>query len=698
MGKLRVYQLARKLGMTTRELLQELEELGIPMKSHMSYIDEETVSLLMELFEEEEKSEKATRAEKKEKKKKEAEEREEPEEKRPRKKENVVYIESDEELKLDKFAQKIGKSQTQIIQDLFVKKGVPLKPNQKLEDGILKIIEEVYNTKIIFKGQEVAKESEKEEEDDYERLEKYFENIYKEKEKELVFRPPIVTVMGHVDHGKTTLLDYIRKTNVAEKEEGRITQSIGAYQVVVNGKKITFIDTPGHEVFTEMRARGARATDIVVLVVAADDGVMPQTIEAYNHAKSAGVPVIVAINKIDKPNANVDKTKQDIVEKLGLVPEDWGGDTITVPISAKKGTGVEELLEMILLLAEMKEIKCYPKPPARAVIIESKLDKNLGPVANVIVKDGVLKVGDYVVAGHTYGKVRALIDDRGRRVKEAEPSKPVMVLGFEEVPDPHSVLYVVKDRETAERIAKRQKEKLEKRKRTTRRHVRLEDLFKMMEEKEKKVLNLVVKADTQGSVAALRNAIEKLKTEEIDINIVHMGVGAVNASDVMLAAATDAVVLGFRVKADSKARKQADVEGVQLKLYSVIYKLIDDLKKALEGILEPEEVEEYSGRGEIRKVFKISNVGKVAGVQLTEGFVERSGFVRIYRQGSLIFEGKLESLKHYKDDVSRVEAPQECGMKFEGFDNIKEGDELEFYMVKKVPKKLRFISEEKSEK
>ena len=698
MGKIRVYQLARKLGMTTRELLRELEELGIPMKSHMSYIDEETVGLLMELFEEEEKSEKATKVERKEKKKKEVEEKEEFEEKKPKKEKKVVCIENDEELKLDKFAQKIGKSQTQIIQDLFVKKGVPLKPGQRLENGILRIIEEVYDIKISYKDHEITKEEKENEEDDYEKLEKYFENIYKEKENELVLRPPIVTVMGHVDHGKTTLLDYIRKTNIAEKEEGRITQSIGAYQVVVNGKKITFIDTPGHEVFTEMRARGAQVTDIVVLVVAADDGVMPQTIEAYNHAKSAGVPVIVAINKIDKPNANVDKTKQDIVEKLGLVPEDWGGDTITVPISAKKGIGVEDLLEMILLLAEMKEIKCYPKPPARAVIIESKLDKNLGPVANAIVKDGILKVGDYVVAGHTFGRVRALIDDRGKRIKEAEPSKPVMVLGFEEVPDPHSVLYVVKNRETAERIAKKQKEKLEKRKRAARRHVRLEDLFKMMEEKEKKVLNLVIKADTQGSAAALRNAIEKLRTEEIDINIVHMGVGAVNASDVMLAAATDAVVLGFRVKADSKARKQAEVEGVQLKLYSVIYKLIDDLKKALEGMLEPEEVEEYSGRGEIRKVFKISKVGKIAGVQLTDGFVERSGFVRIYRQGSLIFEGKLESLKHYKDDVSRVDAPQECGMKFEGFDDIKEGDELEFYVIRKVPKKLTFISEEESGK
>ncbi len=692
MGKIRVYQLARKLGMTTRELLQELEELGIPMKSHMSYIDEETVSLLLELYEteEEEKEEKPAKVSQKERKKAEMEEEEEVKEKKKR----VITIESEDELKLDVFAQKIGRTQTQIIQDMFVKKGIPLKPGQKLEKGMLKILEELYGMKVEFKE---AAQAVEEEEDELEKLEGYFRRLYEEKKEELVSRPPIVTVMGHVDHGKTTLLDKIRKTRVAEKEEGGITQSIGAYQVEVDGKKITFIDTPGHEVFTEMRARGAQVTDIVVLVVAADDGVMPQTVEAYDHAKSAGVPVIVAINKIDKPNANVEKTKQDLVNKLGLVPEDWGGDTITVPISAKQGIGIDELLEMILLVAEMQEIKCYPKPPARAVVIESKLDKNLGPVANAIVKDGVLKVGDYVVAGHTFGRVRAMIDDKGKRVKEADPSKPVMVLGFEEVPDAHSMLYVVRDRETAERIARKQKEKLQAQKRAKRRHIRLEDLFKMMEEKEKKVLNLVIKADTQGSVAALRNAIEKLRAEEIDVNIVHAGVGTVNASDVMLAAATDAVVLGFRVKADSKARKQAELEGVQMKLYSVIYKLIDELKKALEGMLEPEEVEEYTGRGEIRKVFKISKVGKVAGVQVVDGLVDRSGFVRIFRNGQMIFEGRLESLKHYKEDVARIEAPQECGMKFEGFDDIKEGDELEFYIIKKVPKKLTFVSEDQGE-
>ncbi len=686
---MRVYELARKLGMSTRDLLRELEDLGIPMKSHMSYIDEDMVNLIIEYFEEEETEKskpKTSKVSKKDKRRSEMEDMEEIKEKKRKK----IVLQEDDDLKLDVISKKLGKSQTQVIQDMFVKKGIPLKPGQKLEESMIEMIADMYDMDVEYRV------SEMEEEEELRKLEMYFEEIYRSKKDELVPRPPIVTVMGHVDHGKTTLLDRIRKTRVAEKEEGGITQSIGAYQVEINGKKITFIDTPGHEVFTEMRARGAQATDIVVLVVAADDGVKPQTVEAYDHAKSAKVPIIVAINKIDKPNANIEKTKQDLAKKLGLIPEDWGGDTVMVPISAKMGWGIDELLEMILLVSEMQEIKCYPHPPARAVIIESKLDKNLGPVANVIVKDGVLKVGDHVVAGHTFGKVRAMFDDKGKRVKEAEPSKPVMVLGFEEIPDAHSMLYTVKDRQTAERIAQKQKEKLEARKRGSRRHMRLEDLLKMLEEKKSKILNLVIKADTNGSVAALRNAIEKLRTEEIDINIVHAGVGEVTASDVMLAAATDGIILGFRVKANPQARKQAELEGVQLKLYSVIYKLIEDLKMALEGMLEPEEVEEFVGRGEIKKVFKISKVGKIAGVQMTDGYVEKSGFVRIYRNGNMVFEGKIESLKHYKEDAERIEAPQECGIKFQGFDDIKEGDELEFYVLRKIPRKPTFVSEKKT--
>ncbi|RKX49916.1 MAG: translation initiation factor IF-2 [Thermotogae bacterium] len=683
MARLRVYELAKKLNMTPKELLQELEDLGLSVKSHMSYIDEETVNLILELFEE--KEEKPRKAHKPSKK-----DMERLEEKVEEEVKEITLNET--ELKLNVLAQKIGIPQNKVIQDMFVKKGIALRPGQILDKKQAEDIAIEYGFLVNFEKAE--KVVVKEEEDEFKKLEECFKKLYEERKGDLVTRPPIVTVMGHVDHGKTTLLDKIRKTRVAEKEEGGITQSIGAYQVEVDGKKITFIDTPGHEVFTEMRARGAQVTDIVVLVVAADDGVMPQTIEAYDHAKSAGVPIIVAINKIDKPNANVDKTKQELVEKLNLIPEDWGGDTIMVPISAKTGQGIDELLEMILLVAEMQEIKCYPEGPARAVIIETKHDKKTGPVASIIVKDGVLKVGDFVVVSNTYGKVRVLIDDRGRRVKEAHPSQPVMILGFEEVPDPHSMLYVVSNLETARSIVEKRKEIMEQQK-VSRRHMKLEDLLKIMEEKEQKILNLVLKADTYGSVAALKNAIGKLKTKEIRINIVHAGIGAITTSDIMLASATDGIVLGFRVRPDSQARKLAEEESVEVRTYTVIYKLIDDLKKALEGMLEPEEAEEIIGRGIVKKVFKIAKVGRVAGVQILEGKVDRKGLVRIYRNDQLIFEGKIESLKHYQEDADVIEAPKECGIKFAGFEDINENDELEFYIIKKIPRKLTFVEEEK---
>lgn len=682
MARLRVYELAKKLNMTPKELLQELEDLGLSVKSHMSYIDEETVNLILELFEE--KEEKPRKSHKPSKKDMEMLEE--------KVKEEVKEITLDEtEIKLDILARRMGIPQNKIIQDMFVKKGIALKPGQILDEKQAEDIAIEYGFLINFK--KVEKVTVEEEEDEFKKLEEYFKKLYEEKKDELVSRPPIVTVMGHVDHGKTTLLDKIRKTRIAEREEGGITQSIGAYQVKINGKKITFIDTPGHEVFTEMRARGAQVTDIVVLVVAADDGVMPQTIEAYNHAKSANVPIIVAINKIDKPNANVDKTKQELVEKLNLIPEDWGGDTITVPISAKTGQGIDELLEMILLVAEMQEIKCYPTGFARAVIIESKLDKKTGPVASIIIKDGILKVGDFVVVSNTYGRVRVLIDDKGRRIKEAYPSQPVMILGFEEVPDPHSMLYVVSDLEVARSIVEKRKEIMEQRK-ASKRHMKLEDLLKIMEEKKQKILNLILKSDTYGSVAALKNAISKLKTKEIKVNVVHAGIGAITTSDIMLASATDGIVLGFRVRPDSQARKLAEEEGVEVRTYTVIYKLIDDLKKALEGMLEPEETEEIIGRGLIKKVFKIAKVGRIAGVQILEGKVNKNGFVRIYRNNQLIFEGKIESLKHYQEDVEEIGAPKECGIKFAGFEDINENDELEFFIVKKIPKKLTFVEEE----
>lgn len=696
MARLRVYELARQLEMDTRELMKELHELGIEIKSHMSYIDEETVNLLLEMYGTQEEEEELIE---------EYEEYEEIDEEvngkhfknkegsleklQTIKKKNSIKI-TEEDLKLDKFAEKIGVPQNKIIQDFFMK-GEILKPGQSLNLQLAKKIAKMYDVRISFETEE------KEEviENPLIEIEKYFEEKYKNPEN-LKERPPVVTVMGHVDHGKTTLLDYIRNTRVAEREEGGITQSIGAYQVEVNGKKITFIDTPGHEIFTEMRARGAQATDIVVLVVAADDGVMPQTIEAYNHAKSANVPIIVAINKIDKPNANVEKTKQELVNKLNLIPEEWGGDTIVVPISAKKGQNVDTLLEMILLVAEMQEIKGIPDGPVRAVTIESKLDKGFGPVANVIIKDGILKIGDYIISGKVMGKVKALVNDQGKRIKEAGPSTPVMIVGFEELPDSHGIVYSVDSLDKAREISEKIRE-IEQKELRRKRHMKLEEILKMMEQSERKELRLVLKADTQGSLMALSGAINKLRSEEISINIIHSGVGSITVSDVMLATASDAIILGFRVKADSQARKMAEAEGIQIKTYTIVYKLIEELQAALEGMLEPEEIEEITGRGEIKKVFKIKKVGSIAGVQMIEGYVEKDGLVKVYRSGKLVYEGKIESLKHYQQDVKRVDAPQECGIKLENFDDIKEGDELEFSVLKKVARKLTF-EEDKGEK
>lgn len=684
MARLRVYELAKQLDMDTKELLHELEELGIEVKSHMSYIDEETVNILLDIYKEtldEEEELTLTKS------------REPVKEKVETKKPPVHITEAD--LKLDKFAEKIKVPQNRIIQDFFMK-GEVLRPGQAISVSLAKKIAKMYDVRLTFEEEETSVKDVVKLENPLDELKRKFTEIYENNKDKLVNRPPVVTVMGHVDHGKTTLLDHIRKTRIAEKEEGGITQSIGAYQVIVNGKKITFIDTPGHEVFTEMRARGAQATDIVVLVVAADDGVMPQTIEAYNHAKSANVPIIVAINKIDKPNANVDLTKQDLVTKLNLIPEDWGGDTIVVPISARNGINIDTLLEMILLVAEMQDIRCIPDSPVRAVTIETRLDKGYGPVANAVVKDGVLKVGDYVVAGKVYGKVKALIDDKGRRIKEAEPSTPVMIVGFEELPDPHSIIYVVDSKEEAIEIVEKIKE-IEARELRKKRQIKLEEILKKMQETEKKEVKLILKADTVGSLQALQNAIAKLRTNEVDIDVVHAAVGAINSSDVMLASASEAVILGFRVKADNQASKLAETEGVQIKTYTIIYKLLEELKAALEGMLEPEEVEEKTGTGEIKKVFKIHKVGNIAGVQMYDGYVEKNGFVRIYRNGALVFEGKLESLKHYQQDVNKVSAPQECGIKFLNFDDIKEGDELEFYIIKKVPRKLTTVTEQKPE-
>jgi translation initiation factor IF-2 len=499
----------------------------------------------------------------------------------------------------------------------------------------------------------------------------------------LIPRPPVVTVMGHVDHGKTSLLDAIRKTHVTAHEAGGITQHIGAYQVICQGKKIVFLDTPGHEAFTAMRARGAQVTDIAILVVAADDGVMPQTIEAINHAKSAKVPIIIAINKMDRPGANPDRVKQQLSEH-GIIPEDWGGDIITVPVSAHQKTGISDLLEMILLVAEMQELKANPNRMAYGTIIEARLDKGRGPVATVLVQKGTLRIGDSIVAGTAYGKVRAMINDRGEKVKKAEPSTPVEVLGLGDVPAAGDVLAAVEEkiaRAVAEkRIAKKRTDEL-----VQSQKVSLDDLFKQIQEGNIKDLNIVIKADVQGSVEALRQSLLALNTnnKEVRVSVVHAGVGAINESDVLLASASNALIIGFNVRPDANARKAAETEKIDLRTYRVIYEAINDVEAAMTGMLAPEYKESVIGRAEIRKVFTI-NKNVVAGAYVQEGKVTSSAQIRIIRDGIVVHEGNLESLRRFKDDVKEVASGYECGLSIDKFRDIKEGDIVEAFVMEEV--------------
>jgi translation initiation factor IF-2 len=502
----------------------------------------------------------------------------------------------------------------------------------------------------------------------------------------LVPRPPVVTIMGHVDHGKTTLLDSIRETKVTATEAGGITQHIGAYQIEYNGKLITFLDTPGHEAFTAIRARGARVTDIAVLVVAANDGVMPQTVEAINHAKAAEVPIIVAINKMDLAAANPDRVKQELTEH-GLVVEEWGGDTIAVPISALRGEGIEDLLEMILLVAEVEDVKADPDCPARGTVIDAKLDRGRGPVATVLISQGTLRVGDAFVVGNYCGRVRALINDQGEQIKEATPSTPVEVLGISDVPQAGDAFVVVKDEQTARQVAgiQQQKQREKELSRTTR--VTLDDLYRKIQEGEVKELNLVIKADVQGSAEAVRSALEKLSTDEVRVNVIHQAVGAISESDVLLATASNAVIIGFNVRPEPNARKAAERDGVDIRVYRVIYNLLDDVKAAMEGLLDPEFKEEVLGRAEVRQTFKVPG-GVVAGCYVLDGKITRAAEVRVLRDNVIVHEGKIASLRRFKDDVREVAHGYECGIGLERFNDIKEGDVLEAFIMVKVERSL----------
>lgn len=515
------------------------------------------------------------------------------------------------------------------------------------------------------------------------------EELLKEEEEDeskMVKRPPVVCVMGHVDHGKTSLLDAIRQTNVTDREAGGITQAIGAYTVTINGEKITFLDTPGHEAFTAMRMRGANATDIAILVVAADDGVMPQTIEAINHAKAAGVEIIVAINKIDKPAANVDKVKQELME-YELVPTDWGGTTEFVPVSAKARIGIEDLLETILLTAEILELKANKKRRARGLVIEAELDKGRGPVATILVQKGTLKVGDFVSAGASNGKVRAMIDDKGKRVKEAGPSMPVEILGLSDVPVAGEVFLAHDSDKTAKSYAEtymaQHKEQMLA---DTRARMSLDELFSQIKEGDLKELNIIVKADVQGSVEALKQSLMKLSNEEVVVKCIHGGVGAINESDVTLASASNAIIIGFNVKPDMQAKTTAELENVDIRLYDVIYKAIEDVERAMKGMLDPIFEERVIGHAEVRQIFKASAVGNIAGSYVLDGELRRDCLVRISREGEQIYEGKLASLKRFKDDVKEVKAGFECGLVFENFDQMQELDIIEGYIMVEVPR------------
>ncbi|WP_172807716.1 translation initiation factor IF-2 [Christensenella intestinihominis] len=519
------------------------------------------------------------------------------------------------------------------------------------------------------------------------KIEKTAEDILIEEapdtEEQMQKRPPIVTIMGHVDHGKTSLLDKIRQSKVTEGEAGGITQHIGAYQVELNGEKITFIDTPGHEAFTAMRARGAQVTDIAIIVVAADDGIMPQTVEAINHAKSANVPIIVAVNKIDRPNANVQKIMQELTEH-DLLPEEWGGETIVVPVSAKTGEGSDKLLEMILLVAEVQELKANPDRLAKGTIVEAQLDKGRGPVATVLVETGTLRTGDTIIAGTAYGRVRAMVDDLGQTVNEALPSQPVEVIGFSEVPVAGDILHAAPADKLSKQVAEERKDRQKAEMLKKMSKVSLDDLFSQIAEGQIKDLNIVIKADVQGSVEAVRQSLEKLSNEEVRVRAIHCGVGAITETDVMLASAANAIIIGFNVRPDNMAQAAAEREKVDIRLYRIIYKAIEDITAAMKGMLEPEFEELVIGHAEVRQTFKVSAVGTIAGCYVTDGMIRRNAQARLLRDNVVIYEGALSSLKRFKDDAKEVAQGYECGLSLERFDDIKEGDVVECFEMHEI--------------
>ncbi len=693
MSKVRVYELAKELGTTSKKLIEVMEGMDISVNNHMSTLTDEEAKKVMsiltgqtgkkpskEVEETEKKPESKIPEEPAVKKKKEKpveEEKPTPsrkarkaiqEEKRAaalKAKKPKIRLEG--QVTIAELAGHFDAEPAQLITYLM-DMGVMANINQPLTAEDVELIADEYGYDIEFIEDPVEEE---------------LLAVAEEDDKAEVLRKPVVTVLGHVDHGKTSLLDKIRSAKVTDDEVGGITQHIGAYQVDVNDKKIVFLDTPGHEAFTAMRARGAQVTDIAILVVAADDGVMPQTIEAINHVKAAQVPILVAINKIDKPDANPDRVKQQLSEH-GLVSEEWGGDTIFVPVSAIRGDGIEELLEMALLLAEVGELKASPDRAARGTVIEAKLDRGRGAVATVLVQDGTLRVGDSLICGSLAGKIRAMINDRGERIEAAGPSTPVEILGLNEVPLAGDRFQVVADERVARQVAAKRATKLKEASRRVQR-VTLDDLFKQIQEGEVKDLNLIIKADVQGSVEAVQDALAKLSLEEVQIKIIHTGVGAVNESDIMLASASNAIVIGFNVRPDSNARKLAEQDEVDIRLYRIIYEAIEDIKAAVTGLLKPVMKEVILGQAEVRQLFKVSRLGSIAGSYVIEGKITRNAKVRVIRDGTVILDnGSIDSLKRFKDDVREVLTGYECGILIENFNDLREGDIIEAYVMEQV--------------
>lgn len=697
MSKVRVYELARELDLESKILVDFLIELGADVRNHMSTIDEDIAEMVREHYspdeevdlpvkkiadddsprqrkvkrraadEEVEKNFRVKKG-KKDKRSKGRRGKEQAGKQQGQGEKKVITIPAT--ITVKDLAEKLSVNGTELIKRLM-KLGVMASLTQSIEFEIAEIICSEFNV-----------EAQREQDLD----EQVFAEVV-DNPKDLVPRPPVVTIMGHVDHGKTTLLDSIRKTKVVATEAGGITQHIGAYQVTYKGKNITFLDTPGHEAFTAMRSRGAKVTDIAVLVVAANDGVMPQTVEAINHAKAAGVPIIVAINKIDLPAANLDRVKQELAEH-GLIVEEWGGSTIAVPVSALKGEGIDDLLEMILLVAEMEELKANPNRPARGTVIEAKLDKGRGPVATVLISNGTLRVGDAFVVGSVSGKVRAMISDTGENLKEAGPSTPVEVLGISDVPAAGDQLVVVESEQIAREVASLRQEKLREQQLSKTSRVSLEDLYERIKEGDIKELNLIIKADVHGSAEAIRASLEKLSTDEVRVKVIHQAVGAISESDVHLAATTDAIIIGFNVRPEPVARKEAEREGVDIRLYRVIYDLLDDIKAAMSGLLEPEFKEVILGRAEVRQTFRVPNVGTVAGCYVQEGKITRNAEVRVLRDNVVVHEGKIASLKRFKDDVREVTHGYECGIGLEKFNDIKDGDVIEAFYMEKIERTL----------